>query len=113
MSRPPPVWAGPTPPISFTTTLHWIRSELNHMSERSEFPAADTLELPPQNQEAFYTAPATGKKKKKRKKKRYLLKFFIFCLLCTGGYYFLTSEYFNITTIDVGGTVLHPAQLIR
>lgn len=84
------------------------------MSERIEFPAADTLELPPQNQEEFYAAPATGKKKKKRKKKRYLLKFFIFCLLCTGGYYFLTSEYFNITTIDVGGNEYYTrAQLIQ
>jgi cell division protein FtsQ len=61
---------------------------------------------------AYEAAPV--KKKKKRKKKRYLLKFCIFCLLCTGTYYFLTSEYLNVTEIEVIGNEYYTeAQVIQ
>lgn len=84
------------------------------MDEIKEFPETDTIELPPQPFEEPYRPAVSGKKKKKRKKKRYFLKFCIFCLLCTGGYYFLTSDYFNITTIDVIGNEYYTrAQLIQ
>jgi len=86
------------------------------MDEIREFPAMETatLEIPPQIQEETYRPAVSGKKKKKRKKKRYFLKFCIFCLLCTGGYFFLTSEYFNVTAIDVSGNEFYTrAQLIQ
>lgn len=55
-----------------------------------------------------------AKKKKKRKKKRYLLKFSILCLLCAGAYFFLTSEYFNVTEIEILGNEYYTkAQIIQ
>lgn len=61
---------------------------------------------------SYEAAPV--KKKKKRKKKRYFLKFCIFCLLCTGTYYFLTSEYLNVTEIEVVGNEYYTeAQVIQ
>ena len=84
------------------------------MDEIREYTDTDTIELPPQTLETTYRPAASGKKKKKRKKKRYFLKFCIFCLLCAGGYYFLTSEYFNITSIDVSGNEYYTrSQLIQ
>lgn len=54
------------------------------------------------------------KKKKKRKKKRYFLKFCILCILCTGAYFFLTSEYFNVTEIEIiGNDYYTKAQVIQ
>ena len=61
-----------------------------------------------------YMKNAPAKKKKKRKKKRYFLKFCIFCLLCTGTYFFLTSEYFNVTEIEIlGNDYYTKAQVIQ
>lgn len=61
-----------------------------------------------------HTENVSPKKKKKRKKKRYFLKFCILCLLCAGAYFFLTSEYFNVTEIEIiGNDYYTKAQVIQ
>ncbi len=56
--------------------------------------------------EAYEEAPAPAKKssgKKKRRKKNYLLRFLIFCALVAGSYFFLSSDLFIVTNIQVEG----------
>ena len=61
-----------------------------------------------------YMQDVPVKKKKKRKKKRYFLKFCVLCLLCVGAYFFLTSEYFNVTEIEITGNEYYTkAQVIQ
>lgn len=87
---------------------------MREMDEITEYRDTDTTEIPPAAREEFTRPAAPAKKKKKRKKKRYLLKFCIFCVLCAGGYYFLMSESFNVTSIDVSGNEYYTrAQLIQ
>lgn len=84
------------------------------MDESKEYRDSLTQEIPRLPREELPRPAVPGKKKKKRKKKRYLLKFCIFCLLCAGGYYFLTSDYFNVTRIEVSGNEYYTqAQLIQ
>ncbi len=60
--------------------------------------------------EGLEEAPRSPRKKKKRRKKHYFLRFLVFLALIYGLYYFITSDFFNIRTIQVSGNYHYTSQ---